>query len=151
MTVANIKTRLNAGIASRLLAYSGLVALVAARIYSQDSRPDNDPLPAVEVQCISSPHGYTLTGSDGRGVARYQFTAIAAQPQTVTDASGVTIVGADEVAGQIVAAFDGFHGTMGDVEVQAAFVIDDGREVPKEEGLEIYGVQVDVQIIYTID
>lgn len=151
MSNATIRTRLTTGVFSRLSAYSGLTSLVEARIYPQEGRREADPLPAVECQCIDAPHGYTLTGSDGRGVSRWQFTCLAAQPQTTTDANGILIIGAAEVAGQIAAAFDGWHGTMGDVDVQSAFVLDDGRDVPKEEGLEIYGVQVDVQITYTID
>lgn len=102
------------GIYAHLAARPGFVALVGDRVYPR-RLPQEATLPAVVYRLIgTTDRGLSQSGSDGLADARFQFDVWADDPDE-----------ADAIAAELVAAFHGFRGFMGDTVVGAARVAND--------------------------
>ena len=101
------------GLYAHLAADSGVAALVSTRIYPLVVPQDVD-LPAIAYQRISGPRDHVHEGASGLVVARMQVTCHA-----------WSYSGAKALAEAVRAATDGFSGTMGEVSVDAALLVND--------------------------
>ena len=88
---------------AKLLADSGVLALVATRVYP-GVRPQAEPLPAIVYNMISANPSYSDDGEDGIEEARIQL-----------DCWGVTYSSAKTVARAVKAALSAFGGTVSGV------------------------------------
>jgi Protein of unknown function (DUF3168) len=86
------------GLTTKLLATSGVTALVSDRVYP-GRRPQASPLPAITLSTISGGPVYTNDGETGLATARVQI-----------DCWGSTWTSAKEVARAVTAALSAFFG-----------------------------------------
>jgi hypothetical protein len=133
---------LDSAIYTYLTSLTGLTALIGDRLWPMTRDVSVETLPAVVFQRISNVRRYTLTGSALLHTARYQFSSLASAHVTVGG-----VVGASNVAAQVVKAFDGYAGLMGTVSVGSAFVVGERDEHDPELG--VYRADVDALITYT--
>ncbi len=121
------------GIYAHLQTRASLVALVADRVYPR-RLPSEATLPAIVYRRVGpTDRGLSQTGADGLADARFQFDVWSVDPDE-----------ADAVAAELVAAFHGYRGVMGDTVVGAARVANDIDDDEPMTGL--YRRVVDVLI-----
>lgn len=94
------------GIIARLLATSGVTALVSARVYP-GRRPQASPLPAIDVSSIGGAPIYTDDGESGLASARIEVNCW-----------GETYTSAKTVARAVKASLSAFVGTAGGITFQ---------------------------------
>ena len=121
------------GIFAHLAAQAAFVAIVADRVYPR-RLPQEAALPAVVYRRIGpTVRELSQSGSDGLADARFQFDVWATDPDE-----------ADAIASELVAAFHGYRGQMGDTVVGASRVANDIDDDEPATGL--YRRIVDVLI-----
>jgi hypothetical protein len=123
-----------------LVADEGVGAVVGDRIYYK-LLPRDATLPALVIQEISTPRDYDNAGESDLKESRYQVSCWAD-----------TAYAADQAANAVVAAVSGYAGTMGDVDIDAIFVVDDGDldEIePQAEEQTRHGKRLELEIWHT--
>ena len=120
------------GFVTYLTNHPALSALISGRIYPSGRVPDKATLPAVVYQRISAARVYSHSGASGLANPRFQYDCLAA-----------TYDGAVAVGNVLIGACSGFHGSMGQVRVDAAFVDNDMDDY--EPDSKIYTRRVDVR------
>lgn len=95
---------------SRLSGFAGLAALIGTRIHP-DTLPQEEPLPAIVYQRISTVHHHTHDGPSKLAAPRFQLTVWAE-----------TSKAARAVARQIFLALEGFKGTVSGVRIDAGLI-----------------------------
>ncbi|MCX6023000.1 MAG: DUF3168 domain-containing protein [Chloroflexi bacterium] len=129
-------TTIEEGIAARMTGFSGLSALVAARVYPV-RLPQGATLPAVTYQRVSGQRTHTVGGRSNLARHRYQMSCWA-------DSHKV----AAAVAEQVRLCWDGFVGVIGTspgLSVQA--LVDNDQDMDDPE-TQTYHIPVDVLIWY---
>jgi len=115
-----------------LSVYAGLAALVGTRIY-RDRFPDNVVKPAIKYQRIDTQREYSHQGYSGLARPLFQFSCFGeSQPATKAAIDQVRI------------ALQGYAGTMGNVLVQGAIVVDERSDY--EPDTRLFRYDIDVQI-----
>lgn len=109
---------LESSLYSHLSGYSGLTALVSARIYPNQA-PQNCPLPYVVYHRISAVREQTITRAIGSTLVRMQFSAFSRRHTT-----NGTDYGANEVRAQVRAALLAYT-TGGGVTVHDLLLVND--------------------------
>jgi hypothetical protein len=100
---------------------SGVVALIGTRFYP-DRLPEEPTLPAVTYQQVSTLRLSQHTGAVAGGQVRMQYTVFA-----------LTRASARAIAAQLVAALDGYKGTMGGVGGLAVTVLEIANEIDQHD------------------
>lgn len=111
-----------------------LTALVADRVYPR-KMPRSPAFPLVLYTRISTRRSVTHSGPDGLAEPRMQFDVYAQNPDS-----------ADAVAEQLRLAIHGFRGSMGDLAVGSALVVNEQDADDPETGL--YRRILDAQITH---
>lgn len=134
------------GVRARLLAQSGVTALVASRIYAQ-TLPQSPTLPAVRLQVISEDEALHLRGTNGLLRTRVQVDSIA----EVTSGSDVR---ADATAVDAAVHGDGansglcaYTGVSGGIHIESVLPAD-RREGYDAEELRQYVVSRDYYVTF---
>lgn len=122
------------GLFTYLGALPGLAALVGKRIYPM-RLPDAVVYPAVGYRKISGPRHDSHSGSSGLAEARFQF-----------DVWAVDYLAAKQVAQQLVRAFDGYRGSLGQTGGVSARVVNELDEY--QELGHLYRTIIDVMIMH---
>lgn len=104
-----------------LSTYPDLVTLIGTRLYP-DTLPQEPTLPAVVYERVSTPRLSQHTGVVAGGQVRMQYTVFA-----------LTRASARAIAAQLVAALDGYRGTMGGVGGVAVTVIEIPNEIDQHD------------------
>jgi hypothetical protein len=144
LSTRTIPPQLRQAVYLRLMATAGVTDLVGDRIYF-GALPQSINLqdgPALTYQVISRPYGHVLTGSDGTSQARVQITAHSYRAKI----SNRTIAAVN-------AAFDGYRGPMGGVDVTASILAGRGdMPAPPMSSTDqwTYSVHADYQINHRV-
>lgn len=120
------------GLYAHLIAYAGLAALIGDRVYPLKA-PQDAIYPLLNYQRISGPRVHSHNGPSGLAHPRFQLTAWAS-----------SLIEAKLVVAQARAAVDGFKGTMGDVDINGCFVVNEIDHYDPET--ERHGTTIDVII-----
>lgn len=128
--------RIEQALYNRLSTHAGLAALVGSRIYPVrlPLRPD---YPAVSYFRVSRSMRRAFGGTVSGQETRFQF-----------DCWAKTYAGGKDVADQVIAALDGFSGTMGGsggVEVQAVY-LENEQDDDFEDSADLYHTIVEFMI-----
>jgi hypothetical protein len=112
------------GISAHIQAHAPLVTFVADRVFPR-RLPQDAALPAIVYRRVGpTDRGLTQSGADGLADARFQFDVWSADPDE-----------ADAIASELVAAFHGYRGQMGDTVVGVSRVANDIDEDEPTTGL----------------
>jgi hypothetical protein len=122
------------GIVAYLTTYPALVALQSTRLYPV-TLPQSPTLPCMKFQRVSGPLEYTHSGQSAWAEARFQF-----------DCWGDTPLIAKQLAQSLKSALSGFKGTLGMIDIYAAFIENDVDDFDEETG--VFRQIVDVMFEY---